>query len=220
MLEVVYNLADEKDRLVGSYLQNLISNVIPYVRIHNSLNAPSYRSASILLMSLSQYSYTRKTWKKEAFEQLFDACFFQVDLTTLISWKVIIGNMINDEKLTSLRDIINRINTVQTGLFTSKEQEYEQRSMLVKRFAFVIYASDKEQCNRNLPDILECISDLLKLPQVPILHTQIFLLFRVLLIRILEKNLISFWPILMAELIQILLQLEQELSFDVEGEIK
>ncbi|CAF2541147.1 unnamed protein product [Rotaria sp. Silwood2] len=220
LLDIVYNLTDEKDRIIGPYLQNLVNNVMPYVRIHALSNAPCYRSASTLLMNISQYSYTKKTWKKEVFEQLFDIGFFQVDLLALNSWKIIIGNMIKDEKPTSFRDVMNRINAVQTGLLVSKEQEYEQRSVLIKRFAFIIYATEKDQCNRYLPDILECIADLLKLPQVPIVYTQIFLLFRALLIRISNKNLISFWPILMAELIQILLQLEQDLLFDIEGDIK
>jgi hypothetical protein len=193
---------------------------MPYVRTHVLSNAPSYRSASILLMNISQYSYTRRAWKKEVFEQLFDIGFFQVDTLTLRSWKIIIDNMITNGKSTSFRDVVNRINTVQTGLFVSKEQEYEQRAMLIKRFAFVIYASEKDQYNRYLPEILECITDLLKLPQVPILYTQLFIFLRVLLIRISSKNLISFWPIIMSELIQVLLQLEQDLLSDIEGDIK
>jgi hypothetical protein len=193
---------------------------MPYVRTHVLSNAPSYRSASTLLMSISQYSYTRKTLKKEVFEQLFDPAFFQVDILTLRSWKVIVDNIITNEKPTSFRDVMNRINTVQTGLFVSREYEYEQRAMLVKRFAFIIYASEKDQYSRQSPEIFERIADLLKLPQVSILHTQMFLFLRVLLIRISSKNLISLWPILLAELIQVLLQLEQDLLSDIEGDIK
>jgi hypothetical protein len=209
---------DDKDRVVIPYLQNLIANVMPYVRTHVVSNAPSYRAASALLMNISQYSYTKKAWKKEVFEQLFDSGFFQVDLIALRSWKIILDNMFANEKAISFRDLMNRINTVQTGLFISKEQEYEQRAMLIKRFAFVVYASEKNQSNRHSPAIFECISDLLKLPQVPILHTQMFLFFRVLLIRISSKNLLSFWPTIMSELIQVLLQLEQDLSIDFEGD--
>jgi len=193
---------------------------MPYVRTHVLSNAPSYRLASILLMNLSQYSYTKKAWKKEVFEQLFDAGFFQVDLSTLRSWKIIIDNMLTNERSISFRDLLNKINTFQIGLFISKEQEYEQRAMLIKRFAFVIFASEKDQYNRYLPEILECISDLLKLPQIPILYTQMFLFLRVLLIRISSKNLISFWPTMMSELIQVLLQLEQDLLTDSEEDIK
>jgi hypothetical protein len=47
-----------------------------------------------------------------------------------------------------------------------------------------------------------------------------FLFLRVLLLRISTKNLISLWPILMAELIQVLLQLEQDLLSDLEGDVK
>ncbi|CAF2527782.1 unnamed protein product [Rotaria sp. Silwood2] len=220
LLDIVYNRTDEKDRVVLPFLQNLVTNVMPYVRTHVSANAPSYRSASALLMNISQYSYTRKAWKKEAFEQLFDVAFFQLDIIALRSWKIIVDNMITNERPTSFRDVMTKINTVQTGLFVSKEHEYEQRAMLVKRFAFVIYASEKDQYNRQLPEILERIADLLKLPQVPILHTQMFLFLRVLLLRISTKNLISLWPILMTELIQVLLQLEQDLISDLDGEVK
>jgi hypothetical protein len=220
LLDIVYNRTDEKDRVVLPFLQNLVTNVMPFVRTHVSANALSYHSASDLLMNISQYSYTRKAWKKEAFEQLFDGAFFQLDLKALRSWKVIVDNMITNERPTSFRDVMTKINTVQTGLFVSKEHEYEQRAMLVKRFAFVIYASEKDQYNRQLPEILERIADLLKLPQVPILHTQMFLFLRVLLLRISTKNLISLWPILMAELIQVLLQLEQDLLADLDGDVK
>ncbi|CAF3354247.1 unnamed protein product [Rotaria sp. Silwood1] len=220
LLDIVYNRTDEKDRVVLPFLQNLVTNVMPYVRTHVSANAPSYRSASTVLMNISQYCYTRKAWKKEAFEQLFDVAFFQLDIIALRSWKIIVDNMITNERPTSFRDVMTKINTVQTGLFVSKEHEYEQRAMLVKRFAFVIYASEKDQYNRQLPEILERIADLLKLPQVPILHTQMFLFLRVLLLRISTKNLISLWPILMTELIQVLLQLEQDLISDLDGEVK
>jgi hypothetical protein len=76
LLDIVYNRTDEKDRVVLPFLQNLVTNVMPYVRTHVASNAPSYRAASALLMNISQYSYTRKSWKKEAFEQLFDVAFF------------------------------------------------------------------------------------------------------------------------------------------------
>ncbi len=127
--------------------------------------------------------------------------------------------MFTNEKAISFKDFMSRINTVQTGLFVSKEQEYEQRAMLIKRFAFVVYSSEKNQSNRHSPAIFECISDLLKLPQIPVLHTQMFLFFRVILIRLSKKNLMTFWPTIMSELIQVLLQLEHDLSVDIEGDI-
>lgn len=211
LLDIVYNITDEKDRVVVPYLQNLVANVMPYVRSHAHSNASAYRSASTLLMNISEYSYTRKTWRKEAFEQLFDASFFQVDSASLHSWKVIIGNMIFYDKLSSFPDNMMKHHTVQTGISVSKDNEHEQRAMLTKRLAFAIYSSEKDQCSQHLQKILERLTDLLKLPHTPIVHAQIFLLFRVLLLRVSNKSLLPLWPILLTELMQVLLQLEQDL---------
>lgn len=42
-------------------------------------NAPSYRACIQLLSSLSGYQYTRRAWKKEAFDLFMDHTFFQMD---------------------------------------------------------------------------------------------------------------------------------------------
>lgn len=42
-------------------------------------NAPSYRACVQLLSSLSGYQYTRRAWKKEAFDLFMDPSFFQMD---------------------------------------------------------------------------------------------------------------------------------------------
>ena len=39
------------------------------------------------------------------------------------------------------------------SLFTSKEQEWEQRCQLLKRLTFVIFCSDVDQYQRAMPDI-------------------------------------------------------------------
>ena len=39
------------------------------------------------------------------------------------------------------------------GLFTSKEQESEQKAQLLKRLAFVIYSSEKDQYQKNMTEI-------------------------------------------------------------------
>ena len=218
LLDVVYNLTDDKDRVVLPYLQNLISNIMPYIRTHAVANMLSNRAASALLMNIAQYPYTRKTWKKDVVEYFFNVEFFQVEISTLRLWKCTIDKLIADGKST-FREVLNRIHTVQTGLRVSKEQEYEQRAMLIKRFAFILYASEKDQYHQYLPEILTRIEDLQKLPQMPILQAQLFLLLRVLLIRISSRYLVSFWPIIISELIHILLKIEQDLTSDVQEDV-
>lgn len=39
------------------------------------------------------------------------------------------------------------------NLFSSKEQEYEQRSQLLKRLAFVILCCENDQFHKHMPDI-------------------------------------------------------------------
>lgn len=49
-----------------------------------------------------------------------------------------------------------RVSVAQSGslnLFSSKEQEYEQRAQLLKRLAFVIFCSEIDQYQKYMPDI-------------------------------------------------------------------
>lgn len=39
------------------------------------------------------------------------------------------------------------------SLFSSREQEYEQRGQLLKRLAFVILCSERDQFHKHTPDI-------------------------------------------------------------------
>lgn len=117
------------------------------------------------------YPYTRKTWKKEVFEMLFDNLYFHVDSATLEYSKIIIDNLISNDR-TMFKDVLSKIFflidqyflfrikilarvTYQQsgGLFTSKEQESEQKAQLLKRLAFVIFSSEKDQYQRNMPEI-------------------------------------------------------------------
>jgi len=53
-----------------------------------------------------------------------------------------------------LSNLIARVTYQQSGgLFTSKEQESEQKAQLLKRLAFVIYSSEKDQYQKNMPEI-------------------------------------------------------------------
>lgn len=49
-------------------------------------NAPSYRACIQLLSSLSGYQYTRRAWKKEAFDLFMDHTFFQMDSSCVSQW--------------------------------------------------------------------------------------------------------------------------------------
>lgn len=53
--------------------------------------------------------------------------------------------------MSSGRVPINQNNAL--NLFSSKDQEYEQRSQVLKRLAFVIMCSEQDQFHKHMPDI-------------------------------------------------------------------
>lgn len=161
-----------------------------------------------MLSSISGYQYTRRAWRKEAFELLMEPSFFQMDAKSISYWHVIIDNLMTHDK-TTFKDLmgknfwfcswfklkflnfslqfgkerryteevqiywsilvcdfllfleffsfcVGRVSITQTGslnLFSSKEQEYEQRTQMIKRLAFTLFCSETDQYQRAMPDI-------------------------------------------------------------------
>ncbi|EDW31651.1 GL10846 [Drosophila persimilis] len=121
---------------------------------------------------------------------------------------------------TTFREVMTRVSLSQAGslnIFMSREQEFEQRGMLLKRLAFVIYCSEFDQHNKYMPDIQEQLANSLRLvPMGPSVQAAVFLCFRVLLLRMSPDHVTSLWPIIIAEMVQVFLQMEQELKSESE----
>lgn len=125
-------------------------------------------------------------------------------------------NLMTHDK-TTFRDLMTRVAVAQSSslnLFANRDVELEQRAMLLKRLAFAIFSSEVDQYQKYLPDIQERLVESLRLPQVPTLHSQVFLFFRVLLLRMSPQHLTSLWPTMITELVQVFLLMEQELTAD------
>lgn len=216
MLDVVYS-SEEKEKVVP-FLTTLLQNVFPYLRHHSVDNMPSFRACSQLLSSVSGYQYSRKAWRKEGLELLLDPSFFQMDLRSLASWRVVTDNLLTHDR-TTFKDLMNRVSMTQSGslnLFSSKEQEFELRSQMLKRLSFAIFCSPLDQYQRNMPEIQERLAESLRLTQIPSVMTQVFLCFRVLILRMSPQHLTSLWPTMITEMVQVFLQIEQELSTDTD----
>ncbi|XP_067845265.1 protein dopey-1 isoform X2 [Heptranchias perlo] len=214
LLDMVFH-SDEKEKVIP-LLVNIMYYVVPYLRNHSAHNAPSYRACVQLVSSLSGYQYTRRAWKKEAFDLFMDPNFFQMDASCVSHWRAIIDHLMTHDK-TTFRDLMTRVAVAQSSslnLFASREAELEQRAMLLKRLAFAIFSSEVDQYQKYLPDIQERLVESLRLPQVPTLHAQVFLFFRVLLLRMSPRHLTSLWPTMITELVQVFLLIEQELTAD------
>ncbi|KAL8186201.1 UNVERIFIED_CONTAM: Protein dopey-1, partial [Gekko kuhli] len=104
LLDMVF-YSDEKERVIP-LLVNIMHYVVPYLRNHSAHNAPSYRACVQLLSSLSGYQYTRRAWKKEAFDLFMDPSFFQMDASCVNHWRAIMDNLMTHDK-TTFRDLMS-----------------------------------------------------------------------------------------------------------------
>ncbi|XP_071956743.1 protein DOP1A-like isoform X2 [Antedon mediterranea] len=212
LLDLVYG-SDEKDKVLP-LLTSIMHNVTPYLRNHSAQNVASFRACTNLVASLSGYQYTRRSWKKDAFELLLDPAFFQMDAVCANGWRSIVDNLMTHDK-TTFRDLMGRVAAIQNtslNLFTSREQEMDQRAQLLKRLCFTLFCSETDQYVRLLPDIQERLAECLRLVNVPVVHEQVFVCFRVLLLRISPHHLTGLWPTMMSELVQVYLHMEEQLK--------
>lgn len=205
LLDMVYR-SDEKEKAVP-LISRLLYYVFPYLRNHSAYNAPSFRASAQLLSSLSGYAYTKRAWKKEVLDLFLDPAFFQMD-TSCTHWKSIIDHLLTHEK-TVFKDLMN-MQSSSLKLFSS----FEQKAMLLKRQAFAVFSGELDQYHLYLPLIQERLTDNLRVGQTSTAAAQMFLFFRVLLLRISPQHLTSLWPIMVSELIQTFIQLEEDLKED------
>ena len=76
---------------------------------------------------------------------------------------------------TTFKELLARIASLgqsNISLFSSKEQEQEQRALLLKRLAFVIFCSAVDQYQKQMPDITDRLSGAgywsLKFKKIPV----------------------------------------------------
>ncbi|XP_043188734.1 protein dopey-1-like [Amphibalanus amphitrite] len=213
LLDVLYQ-SDEKDRVLP-LLTGVMCHVTPYLKEHSPANTASFLACSQLLASLSEYQYSRRAWRREAFDLLLEPAFFSMQEQCLPFWRTTIDNLMTHDK-TTFKELLARVVVSQPGtlnLFSSREAEYELRAQLLKRLAFVVFCSDEDQYQPHLPEIQEKLAESLRLPQVaPSIQSAVLLCFRVLLLRMSSRHVVSLWPSIITELVQVLLQMEHQLS--------
>ncbi|KAI6234504.1 hypothetical protein M3Y99_00802500 [Aphelenchoides fujianensis] len=206
--------SEDKERLIPT-LQAVWGNTLPYLKAKSARNVRFFLASSQFLASMSTFNYMRPVWKKATMELLLDSSFFKMDLNALKHWLVVIDNLMTNDK-TSFKELLTKIpsgtSTALSNLMTSKEQEYEMRAQALKRLAFVILSSQLDQYCTNHRDVQEKLAENLRQSQVPLVHSQVFACYRVLMIRMRPNSLSSMWPSMVTELVQVLLQIEHHLQ--------
>ncbi|TPP61602.1 Protein dopey-2 [Fasciola gigantica] len=213
-LDVVYR-SDEKDR-VSTFLTVILNNVFPYLRVRMTSNSDRFLAASRLLASVSSYQYTRRSWRREVLDLLYEPVFFQMSPTVLQNWNVIIDNLMTQDKNTFKEALVRLTFSQPAGLnlFSNKEIEHDLRAACLKKLSYLVYASEADQYAKSMPDLLERLTECLRLGQglIPQVHAQVFIFARTLLSRMSAVQLTSLWPIIIPEVIMVFKALANFLS--------
>lgn len=145
--------------------------------------------------------FTYKTWRKEVWEVFIDNRFFYMNAATSKKWVKVIGTAFSIEK-ERMTELFARIMTTPSNtFFSNKDVEAMNRAANVRRLSFVLFAGITDQYVPQLPVIQERIVELLKLDHGEMVHMEIYLCLRVILMRFSQKHLMNFWPVLITELV-------------------
>ncbi|KAF2368882.1 Dopey N-terminal [Trinorchestia longiramus] len=212
LLDVLYS-SDEKDKVLP-FLTQLMTHVTPYLRDHTVNNQRPFLAGSRLVAALSGYQYTLKAWRKDVLELLLDTNAFRMTSASLTYWKTIVDNLFTHDK-SIFKEIIGRVSLSQGGslhLFTSKEAEYASRASLLKRLAFTIFCSEPDQYSKSFPDIQERVTEVSRLGEmVPVLVGAVLNVVAVLVVRMAPRAMVSLWPVIITEMVQVFQVMEQQL---------
>lgn len=143
-------------------------------------------------------------------------------------WKRVMQSIIQTER-DRLDDVLTKISTPTVGLFSSKEQEINNKSLLLRKATFIIFCGERDQFLTQLPVIQEKIVEIFKQPYSA-LHTevgvlivfilllifQVYLCLRVLLLKMTTKHLSNSWPVVITELVRLFRQILKNLKAGVE----
>ncbi|CEP13190.1 hypothetical protein [Parasitella parasitica] len=192
-------------QLVGDNdkINSLLNNMVYYV-VGPSLKSKA-KSSVVLdqLCEMSRMPFTYKTWRKEVWEVFIDNRFFHMSGASCKKWLSIIQTAFSIEK-ERLTELMARITTSPSNtFFSSKDQETVNRSLNLRRLSFVLFAGSKDQYALQLPIIQEKIVELLKLDHGEMVHMEIYLCLRIILMRFSQKHLMNFWPLLITELMRL-----------------
>lgn len=145
--------------------------------------------------------FTYKTWRKEVWEVFIDSRFFYMNVSTAKKWKAIIQTAFSIEK-ERFTELMGRITiSPSTTFFSNKDQEALNAALNLRRLSFVLFAGTVDQYVPQLPIIQEKIVEMLKLEHGEVVHIEIYLCLRIMLVRFSQKHLMNFWPVLITELV-------------------
>ncbi|KAJ7742186.1 Dopey, N-terminal-domain-containing protein [Mycena olivaceomarginata] len=167
-----------------------------------------------ILVEMTKIPAALRTWKPPVAELLSDNRLFNCNCEDAEKFKPIVKSLFDLDK-TAFPELLAKVATAPSAnIFTNREYEMLLRSLNIRRLSFVLFAGDKNHFLTLLPSIQEKLVDILRNVTAPIVQSEVYLCIRVLLSRLSQHNLTSFWPVLLTELYRIFEQLMTALPAD------
>lgn len=153
-----------------------------------------------LLIEITKHPASNRAWRTYVVDSLSDSKFFSNLPEIGRRWRPIIQTLFNNDK-ERFTEMLGRLSTVPSAnIFTNKEAEMMTRSLSLRRITYAIYAAEHNRFLVHLPSIQEKVVDLLRSSVGEIVHAEVYICMRVLLCRIANQHLGSFWPVILTEL--------------------
>ncbi|KAI0271467.1 Dopey, N-terminal-domain-containing protein [Gloeopeniophorella convolvens] len=169
---------------------------------------------SIVLREMSRISIAIKAWRGAISDLLNDARFFSCSVEAGTSFRSIAQSWIDADK-SAFPDFLGKVTTApSTNIFTNREAENHLRAMNMRRMSYILLCGEKNQFLTSLPSIQEKLVDTLKNSSAAVVQAEVYLCVRVLLCRLGQHNLDSFWPVILSEMYRLLEQTIIELPPD------
>eukprot|EP01071_Lankesteria_metandrocarpae_P013462 Lankesteria_metandrocarpae@DN7213_c0_g1_i1.p1 len=180
----------------------LPTSLLPALHTH-TVQTLQYRYFLMLLVKEMPYrlfSGCLPAVKKVVLEVLNSPTFFEMlDRRTLRCWVEALRRCMVDD----LQRLDFVIPPPSTGIFTRRETDIVNRCRYLKRLTFVVHSCPLNTFNGQLPTILEKLVECLRMTGADMLHAQVMLCMRALLLKISPESLTSVWPLLLTELINV-----------------
>ncbi|CAG8547676.1 3387_t:CDS:10 [Dentiscutata erythropus] len=197
----IRRLLADHDKIVA-----ILTNLMYYViapSLKNRTNAGINPIVLDLLCETSKISFAYRVWRKEAWDVFIDNRFFNMAPTAAKKWRIIMQTIMTSEK-ERFTEVLTRITTTPANaLFVNKEQEALNRALNLRRLSFIIYCGKVDHYLSQLPNIHEKLVELFKLGFTEIVHAEIYLCLRILMCRLPNQRLSSFWPVILTELLRL-----------------
>ncbi|SPO28009.1 related to DOP1 - strong similarity to developmental regulatory gene, dopey (dopA) [Ustilago trichophora] len=204
-----------KIQMDADRIQAIVANAVYYIV------APASRTRSrrlevdasvvAVISELVRMPGTVKAWRSTVADIFGDGRFFSMALSEAERWKPVILALMTQDK-ERLIDLLARVSAsaAAANIFANRELEMLSRALNLRRLSFTIFAGEEDAFLTQLPLIQEKLVDLLRSGVSEVLHAEVYLCLRVLLVRFSARNLASFWPVLMTELMRLYDQVATE----------